>query len=154
MNTSAFDPQSFLDAQITETMVKRPPLPVGDYRAVIGDISARQWTGKADPSKTGIAWDIPLTVEVPAAIQHDLGLMNSTLNLKDSVMIDLTENGTINTAPGANRRLRAYRDATDNNVAGQPFSARMLVGKVITVKIAHDIWEDAPIEKITGVAKS
>ena len=154
MNTSAFDPQSFLDAQITEAFVKRPPLPIGDYTAVIGEVAARQWTGKADPTKTGIAWDIPLTIEVPAAIQKELGLTNSTLNLKDSVMIDLTPNGTINTAPGANRRLRAYRDATDNNVPGKPFSGKMLTGCVVTVKIAHDIWEDAPVEKIAGVAHS
>ena len=152
--TSQFDPQSFLDAQITEAFVKRPPLPVGDYTAVIGEIAARTWQGKKDPTKSGIAWDVPLTIEIPAAIQQELGLTNSTITLQDSVMIDLTPNGTINTAPGANRRLRAYRDATDNNVPGKPFSARMLTGAVVTVKIAHDIWEDAPVEKISGIAKS
>jgi hypothetical protein len=151
---SSFDPQSFLDAQITEPTVKRPPLPVGDYTAVIGEITARAWQGKTDPTKSGIAWDIPLSVEVPADVQAQLGLTTATITLKDSVMIDLTSEGMIDNGVGKNRRLRNYREATDLNKAGDVFSARKMVGTVIKVKVAHDVWEGEPIEKIAGVAKS
>jgi len=137
--TSAFDPQSFLDATTTEVLVKRPPLPVGDYTAVIGEITVRPWQGKSDPSKSGIAYDIPLAVEVSADIQVQLNLSFPTITLKDSCMIDLTTEGMIDYSVGKNRRLRIYRDATDNNKAGQPFAARMMTGSVVKVKVAHDI---------------
>lgn len=150
-DTSAFNPETFLDATLTEPSEKRPPLPVGDYTAIIGAITARAWQGKADPTKSGIAWDIPLTIDVPAEIQVELKMDQSTLPLKDSLMLDLTANGTIDNAPGKNRRLRAYREATDMNKPGDVFSARKMEGKIVKVKITHDLWEGQPIEKISGV---
>lgn len=148
---SAFNPDTFLDATLTDPTEKRPPLPVGDYTAILGAVTARQWQGKADPTKSGIAWDIPVTIDVPAEIQAELKMDQSTLNLKDSIMIDLTANGTIDNGPGKNRRLRAYREATDMNKPGDVFSARKMEGKVVKVKITHDLWEGQPIEKISGV---
>lgn len=151
MDHSSFNPDTFLDATMTEPTEKRPPLPVGDYTAVVGAITARAWQGKADPTKSGIAWDIPLTLEVPAEIQAELKMDQSTLPLKDSIMLDLTENGTIDNSPGKNRRLRAYREATDMNKPGDVFSARKMEGKVLKVKITHDLWEGQPIERVSGV---
>ncbi len=148
---SSFNPDTFLDATLTDPTEKRPPLPVGDYTAILGAVTARQWQGKADPTKSGIAWDIPITIDVPAEIQAELKMDQSTLNLKDSIMIDLTANGTIDNGPGKNRRLRAYREATDMNKPGDVFSARKMEGKVVKVKITHDLWEGQPIEKISGV---
>lgn len=151
MDHSSFNPETFLDATMTEPTEKRPPLPVGDYTAVVGAITARAWQGKVDPTKSGIAWDIPLTLEVPAEIQAELKMDQSTLPLKDSIMLDLTENGTIDNSPGKNRRLRAYREATDMNKPGDVFSARKMEGKVLKVKITHDLWEGQPIERVSGV---
>jgi len=148
---SSFNPDTFLDATLTDPTEKRPPLPVGDYTAILGAVTARQWQGKADPTKSGIAWDIPVTIDVPAEVQAELKMDQSTLNLKDSIMIDLTANGTIDNGPGKNRRLRAYREATDMNKPGDVFSARKMEGKIVKVKITHDLWEGQPIEKISGV---
>lgn len=150
-DASAFNPEAFLDATLTDPTEKRKPLPVGDYTAIIGAVTARAWQGRADTTKSGIAWDIPLTIDVPAAVQAELGMDQSTLNLKDSIMLDLTDNGTIDNGPGKNRRLRAYREATDMNKPGDVFSARKMEGRVILVKIAHDMWEGQPIERVTGV---
>lgn len=154
MNASVFDPQSFLDAQLTEPTEKRPPLPVGDYRAVVGEVSARQWTGKADPTKTGIAWDIPLTLEIPTEVQSAMGVTISTLNVTDSIMLDLTAQGTIDNGVGKNRRLRSYREACNMNKPGDVFSAKKMQGQIILVKIKHDMWEDNILEKVAGVAKA
>lgn len=150
-DTSSFNPDTFLDATLTEPSEKRPPLPAGDYTAIIGAISARTWQGKKDATKSGIAWDIPLTIDVPAEVQVALKMDQSTLNLKDSIMLDLTDNGTIDNAPGKNRRLRAYREATDMNKPGDVFSARKMEGKVVRVKVSHDLWEGQPVERVDGV---
>lgn len=149
---SQFDPVIFLDISINEPNVKRPPLPVGEYTAVIGEITSRAWTGKTDPTKSGIALDVALSVEVPAEIQTQLGITLSNLPMKDSIMLDLTAGGTIDNSPGKNGRLRQYREATDMNKVGDTFSARKLTGMVITVKITHEVYEGEPKERISGVA--
>lgn len=154
MNTSAFDPSLFLDASISEPTVKRPPLPVGDYLGVIGEVTARAWTGKKDPTKSGIAWDVPLTIEVPADVQVALGLTQGTLQFKDSIMLDITAGGALDNAPGRNGGLRRYREACDLNKPGDSFSARQMTGKVVKVKITHELYNDEPVERISGVAKS
>jgi len=153
MNTSAFDPQAFLDAQITEAFVKRPPIPAGDYIGIIGEVSVRTWSKN---EKSGIAFDIPLALQIPSEVQQALGVefKDGILNMRDSIFVDLNEAGMIDTGIGKNRGLRVYRDATETNVAGQPFSPRQFIGKVITVRIKHDLYEGEPVERIGGVAKS
>lgn len=151
---SMFDPSTFLDATLEAPTEKRPPLPVGDYTAIVGEVKARAWQGRTDPTKSGIAWDIPLTIEIPAEVQSQLGLQQPTITLQDSIMLDLTEGGTIDNSPGKNRRLRVYREAVDLNKAGDSFSARKMQGKVVKVKISHDVYEGSPVEKIAGVARA
>jgi hypothetical protein len=149
---SFFDPATFLDATLDTPTEKRPPLPVGDYTGVIGEVTARAWQGKADPTKSGIAWDVPLLIEVPAELQASMGLP-STITLKDSVMLDLTPDGMIDNGVGRNRRLRLYREAVDLNNAGDKFSARVMQGRTVLVKVSHELWEGQPVERVTSVAR-
>ena len=150
---SSFDPALFLDVTMDAPTEKRDPLPIGDYTAVIGEVTSRAWQGKADPTKSGIALDVPLTIDVPAEIQASLGL-GSTLNLKDSIMLDLTDSSMIDNSKGKNRQLRNYREALDMNKPGDVFSPRKMQGQVITVKVTHEIYQDAPVERISGVTKA
>jgi hypothetical protein len=143
----------FLDTTLDAPTEKREPLPIGDYTAVIGEVASRVWTGKADPTKSGVALDIPLIIDVPAELQVSMGLP-PTLNLKDSVMLDLTESGMIDNGKGKNRALRNYREATNMNKPGDVFSPRKLQGQVITIKVTHEIWQDAPVERVSGVSKA
>lgn len=150
---SNFDPAMFLDTTLTEPTEKRDPLPIGDYKAVIGSLNPpRAWVGKSDPSKSGYALDVPLVVDVPAELQAAQGLP-PTLTLKDSIMLDLTEQGHLDNSKGKNRQLRNYREALDMNKPGDSFSFRRLEGQVITVKVGHEIYQDAPVERVVGVAR-
>jgi hypothetical protein len=151
---SMFNPETFLDATLDTPTEKRPPLPAGEYVAVIGEVAARAWQGKKDPTKSGIAWDIPLSIEIPADVQAALKLTVSNLTMNDSIMLDLTESGTIDNSPGRNRKLRMYRDAVDMNKPGDVFSARKLTGKIVRVKVSHDLYEGQPIERVDGVVRA
>lgn len=153
MDVSQFDPAMFLEATLTEPTVRRDPLPAGEYHATIGQVTARAWTSKKDSTKSGIAWDIPLEVEVPEDVKLALGLDKDTLTFKDSIMLDLTPNGMLDNGPGKNRRMRIYREAVDMNKPGDSFSAARMFGQPILVKIAHEIYEGNTVEKIAGVAK-
>ena len=150
---SSFDPATFLDATMSEPLVKRPPIPAEDYTGVLGEVVSRAWTGKADPTKSGIALDIPITIEIPAAVQAQLGITTSTITLKDSIMLDLTPQGSIDLSPGKNRRLRMYREAVDLNKVGDSFSPRAMQGKVVLVKVSHELYNEEIQERVAAVAK-
>lgn len=156
--SSQFDPNVFLDAQQTEINEKRPPLPTenpedanGLYTAVIGEIKTDAGTiGKGD--RVGQPWVsmlVPLRIQVPAAVQG-LGLPPE-LTLTDRAFLDLTPQGGIDNAPGKNRQQRAYRDACDLNKPGEPFAWRMLTGRVVKVKINHELYQEAIQERVSAV---
>ena len=154
---SQFDPASFLDATLTAPLEKRPPLPIecpgaenGLYTAIIGEVKSRTWQGKTDPTKSGIVLDVPLVIQVPQQLQEVMKLA-PTLTLTDGIMLDLTDAGSIDTAPGKNRVLRNYREAVDMNKVGDAFSPRKMQGLVVKVKISHEMYNGNPVERIAGV---
>ena len=144
--TSVFDPNAFLDAQQTEVNERRPTIPVdnpaapdGLYTAMIGDIKTDSGIiGKGD--RTGESWIsmiIPLKLQLPAQVQA-IGLP-SEFQLTDRVFLDLTPQGSIDNAKGKNRGQRAYRNSTGLNKPGDTFAWRMLTGRVVKVKLAHEL---------------
>lgn len=158
---SMFDPNAFLDLEITEAFERRPALPVRDYPTLIQEVTARQWTSKDKYNdngtlKSGVAYDLTLVVQVPLDIKEQIGLKTDTLTIKDSVMVDLNANGGLDTSPGANRQLRNYREALDMNKPGQAFRAREMAGRMVLLRIKH---EEYPVgsgnlqEKPASVAK-
>lgn len=155
---SQFDPNVFLDAQVTEINEKRPPLPIenpedenGLYLAVIGEIKADSGTiGKGD--RAGQPWVsmvIPLKIQVPPAVQG-LGIPPE-LTITDRAFLDLTPSGSLDNGKGKNRQQRVYRDATGTNVPGEAFAWRMLQSRTVKVKIAHEMYEGNLQEKIAQV---
>ena len=158
---SMFDPNAFLDLEITEAFERRPALPVRDYPTLIQEVTARQWTSKDKYNdngtlKSGVAYDLTLVVQVPLDIKEQIGLKTDTLTIKDSVMVDLNANGGLDTSPGANRQLRNYREALDMNKPGVSFRAREMAGRMVLLRIKH---EEYPVgsgnlqEKPASVAK-
>lgn len=159
---SAFDPQTFLDATLSAPTEKRPPLPVecpgspdGTYTAVIGEVKARAWEAKKPDAKvkSGVAWDVPLELQIPAQIQESLKYQ-PTFTLTDGFIVDLNEQGMIDNSPGRNRKLRAYREACDLNKVGDVFSARKMQGKLVKVKISHEMYEGTPFERVDNVLRA
>lgn len=148
---NTFDPAQFLDMESTEPLVRRPPLPPGDYRAVVGEVTATTWQGKVDPTKSGIKYVVPLTIDVPAELQSAIG--QPTIKLTDGIMLDMTESGTLDYAPGKNGGLRRYREALDMNKPGEVFSARRMQGQALLIKLTHEIYNGDIQERISGVAK-
>lgn len=159
--TSAFDPNVFLDAQQTEVNEKRPPIPTdnpddpnGLYTAVIGEIKTDTGViGKGDNAgKPWVSMVIPLKLQLPPAVQG-LGLPPE-FQLTDRAFLDLTPQGGVDNSKGKNRAQRLYREATGLNVPGEPFAWRMLTGKVVKVKIVHELYNEAITEKVATILPS
>ena len=160
MDISQFDPATFLDATTTEAATRRPPLPVDNpaspdtlYTGVIQEPKMRTWQGKKDPSQSGLAIDIPVLIDVPGQLQDQLKLP-AQIQLTAGGFVDLTAQGLMDWSPGKNSTLRRYREATGLNVAGQTFSPRMLQGKVVKVKITHELYNGDIMDKIGNVLKA
>ena len=144
-----FDPAQFLDITVESPFEERIPLPIGEYTAMIGQISARSWQSK-DGATTGVSWDIPLVVDVPPDVQQTCNC-SPTLKITDSARLDINESGNgFDFGPGRNRVLKDYREATDTNKKGDKFGAKILQGKVIKIRIIHDLWEGRVREKVVG----
>lgn len=155
---SAFDPQAFLDAQTNEANEKRPTIPAenpadanGLFTAVIGEIKTDSGTiSKGDNAgNPWISMIIPLKLQIPAAIQA-LGLP-AEFQVTDRVFLDLTPQGGLDNSKGKNRGQRTYREATGMNKPGETFAWRMLTGKIVKVKIAHELYNGNIVEKVSQI---
>ena len=148
-----FDPAQFVDMEINAPTEKRPPLPVGDYTATVGEVTCVPWQSK-DGTKSGLRYVVPLDIQVPPSVKSQLGLTTDAIKLSDSIMLDTLDSGGLDMSPGKNSGLRRYREALDMNKAGDVFSARKMQGHLILVKVTHEIWNEQIQERVGGVAKA
>lgn len=153
---SNFDPSVYLDATITEPTVRRPPIPAG--REIVGVIqeikTPRAWQGKQDPTKSGIAVDVPIKFDLSAYPDLASLLGVTELVVSDSIMLDLTPQGGIDNAKGKNNKLRRYREALDMNKPGDTFSFRMMQGRLIKAKFGQKIVDGEQFDQIDGVTRA
>ncbi len=153
---SEFDPSKFLDATTTEALVKRPPLPIGDYVGTITDISVREWNSKKPDAKvkSGIAFDLKVELDMTAYphAQEVVGVPKITLT--PGIMIDTTASGAIDWSAGKNGALRRYREALGMNTPGETFSPRQMVGRLLRVKIKHREYEGEFYDEVDSVSKA
>lgn len=131
---SNFDPNAFLDETTTEAnSTSRTPVPEGEYLAVAGEVKMLTWQ-KKDGSSSG------LKLEIPWDIQDDnvkALLDRSTVIARQTVMLDLDDNGRPDYGKGKNIRLGQLRSALGLNEPGKPFAFRMLTGRMGKVLIKH-----------------
>lgn len=162
MNMLNFDPAAFLDMPVSEVSVKRPPLAAADYLATIKDVVPEVWSSKdkydekTGMLRSGMKYSVTLSLEVPEAERARVGMTLTSIELKDTIMLEMNDAGGIDTAPGKNGALRRYRDATDMNKAGEVFSARRMIGKLILVRVGHreyPVGSGDIFEEVKGVAK-
>lgn len=163
MSSTFFDASAYLDLPVDVPLVKRPPITAGDYIATVKDVKARQWTSKdkidevTGRPKSGIAYDVVISIEVPEDVRNAVGLTSPTLDLTPGIMLDMKADGTgIDTGPGKNGALRRWREALDMNKPGEVFTPRKMIGKMLTVKISHREYPAGSgdfFEEVSGVSR-
>lgn len=152
---SSFDPNQFLGSALTQPLTKRPPLKAGvPYQATIQPLKVRNGTstGKDGVVRDWVAFDFPLEIEVPADQVGTVGQPKITLT--DSVFVDTTPGGGLDMAPGRNRGLRRYYDATGLNKPGT--TPNHLPGNLIKVTLKHEVARDGSgdlYERVDSVMK-
>lgn len=156
---SSFDPAEFLDATTQEALVRRPPLPVGDYLGITGDITSETWSSNKPDAKvkSGVKFNIPVKIDLTQYPEQRTLLGGiEVITMTAGVMIDSTVvNGkaTIDWGVGKNGGLRRWRDATQCNNPGETFSPRQMSGRQVLVKVKHRVWQGETYDEIDSVAK-
>ena len=148
---SVFNPETFLDQQFTEAnSTQMVPVPVGEYTAVIKDVKARQWQSKKDPSVAGLTLDVTWDIDSPE-VRELLG--RDTVTVKQGIMLDLTDTGSLDMGKGRNVGLGRLREALDLNKPGEPFAFSMLPVRVAQITVSHRIDGDNIYTDVKGVAR-
>lgn len=152
---SLFDPAIYLDATIAEPSVRRPPIPGGrELLGVIQEPKSRSWRGKEDPTKGGIAVDIPVKFDLTpypdlvALLSGNSDKPITEVTITDGIMLDTTAQGGIDNSPGKNGKLRRYREALDLNKPGDTFSFRMMTGRMLKFKIGNKVVDGETFDNI------
>ena len=146
-----FDPNQFLETQITESnATELIPIPEAEYAGVIGAVETKVWAKKDDPSISGIKlvvmWDLDS--------QELLDLLGrKKVTVKQEIMLDLTESGGLDVGKGRNVGLGRLRAALNLNNPGEPFSFLMMVGRVARLHIGQRLVNDTIYPDIKGVAR-
>lgn len=151
-----FNALEFMDAATTEAFTKRPPLPVGDYIGVIGEIAPKSGDIKKGEriGQKYSALNVPIEIDLSQypEVSQIVGVPKVTVY--QMVMLDLTPDGkNLDNGTGKNNNLRRYREALDMNRPGDPFSPRMMQGRPIRVKIKHDLYEGDLQERVDSVSR-
>lgn len=142
---SAFNPDTFLNTTVTDpNATSFAPIPEGEYTASIKDIKSRTTTNGS------AILDLTWTID-DAAVEAATGMKNPTV--RQSIFLDITEQGGLDVAKGKNVQLGRVREALGQNTAGRPWQPGMLIGGVARVTVKHRMVEDQIYADIKGVAK-
>lgn len=149
-----FDVTSFLDSTTTEAnSTVATPVPEGEFTAIVDKIDARTWTSKKDPTMSGVTLEVIWNID-DQGVKDLLG--RDKITVKQGVMLDLTDAGSLDFGKGRNVSLGKLREALGLNVPGQAFAPSMLVGRMGKVMVKHRIDGDKPdviYAEVRGVAK-
>lgn len=145
-----FDPSTFLDVSLNEAnSTVRNLVKEGEYPAIVDKVDVRPWTSK-DQTQNGLAVDMLWSIQ-DEAMKAEFG--QDKILVKQGIMLDLNSAGGIDTGKGKNVPLGKLREALGLNVAGKPFSFRMLEGQMGKVLVKHRVVEGEVFADIKGVAK-
>lgn len=134
---STFNPDLFLQTNYSEeTSTKTNLLPVGDYTGVIKELTPRNVQGKQDTTKWYVFLDFQVEIGTPPELKEEIG--RDFTRIRHSIGIDLSENGAIDMGKGKNIQLGRLREATGQNVSGQPWTPASLNNAMVKVKVSQE----------------
>ena len=146
---ATFDPNAFLDVTTDAQLDTRlPPTPVGEWLYECVEVKARNNPQQQkDPTAAPLVLDFVWESRDPAL---HAAANRERLRVTQSIFVTLQGN-TIEAGEGKNTRLGALRAAVGQNVAGQPWRPRMVVGQLAKLNITHRADKTDPELKYDNV---
>ena len=146
-----FDPNQFLDMQVEGSNdTKTIPVPAGEFTAIAEKVECRAWQSKKDPSKSGLTLEVHWNID-DNSVKELIG--RDKVTVRQGVMLDLTDSGSLDMGKGRNIGLGRLREALDLNQAGSPFAFSMIPGRMAKVKVEHRVVDDAIYAEVKSAVK-
>ena len=130
---SGFDPENFMHQEVEAAMdTSFTPVPEGEYPAYVKDVGARTVTTKNGPSPM---LDITFAI-TDEEVAKELGM--EEVSVRQSLFLDLTEDGLLAFDANSNVRLGRLRKALGQNVDGAAWAPSHMVGAgPVQVLVGH-----------------
>jgi hypothetical protein len=128
---SQFDAEAFMNSSTTDAnSTAYTPVPEGEFQASVASVTPRvTGTGKA---LLNLGWKVD-----DETVRNETGMAEPMVY--QTIWLDVTESGGLDTGKGKNVGLGKLRDALGQNKPGQPWSPGMMVGQVAIVRVGHSI---------------
>lgn len=134
--------ENFLDIVVDEPCdTSYFTVPEGHYPAYVKDIKFDTIGNKPALSVQWIITD-PEIIELSG---------NPEPLIRQTVWLDLTEMGGLDTGKGKNRQLGLLREAAGQNVTGKPWSPSQLLGINAVVQVVHSLRNGETFANVKGV---
>lgn len=134
---SIFDPEGILDAQVEDEFATEMSLVNPDeYQAAVSKIAVREVTTKNGPR---LILELFWKIDAP-------GTEADGRNVRQSIWLDTNAQGDLLSGKDKNVDLGQLREALGQNVKGQPWSPRQLVGGLGRVQVEHTLITKGPRE--------
>ena len=138
-----FDTENFLNQTVEGKLdTETPVVPEGEYPAHIEDVKART------TQNGSVIMDVTWTIDDPA-VAETVGIQNP--RVRQSIFLDVTESGALDTSKGKNVALGRLRSALGQNTEGA-WSPAQLLGQSAKVRVSHRVYEGKTYADVKGVA--
>jgi hypothetical protein len=148
----SFDPQQFMNMQVTEaTSTEFVSVPEGDYTAVVTKVDFRTVqakNGEGEMAFMDVTWEID---DPTGSVEAVTGRKKNSA--RQSIILDVTEWGSLDMGKGRNVGLGRLREAVGQNRPGVAWSPSMLIGQPARVSIKHRMDGDRTFVDVRSVAK-
>lgn len=152
-----FNPEAFLNMQTDEAnSTELLAVPEGEYLAVTNPVSAENFRS-FDIKKGERAGSKGYALDLTWSINDESGdikkIIGRTPTARQSLMLDIRPDGTLEFGKGRNVGLGQLREALGQNQTGRPWSFSMLGSQVGKIKVKHRIDSGRTYVEVVGVAK-
>lgn len=148
---SVFDPDTFLNTEIAGAIdTTIIPVPEGEYPAQVANAPRFRTIDTKDGERH--VMDVSWLVD-DENVKKVTGLERPMC--RQTVFLDITEEGGLDISKGKNRQLGLLREAVGQNSAGRPWAPAMLEGQTAHVRIEHSPNPndpESPYANVTRVA--
>ncbi len=134
----SLNPEEFLNQTTTDaTSTQLEQVAEGEYSAVVKELTLREFKIKTGEraGQTGYSLDLNWLVQD----EGEAARLERPPIVRQSMFMDMTQDGSIDHSKGKNVTLGRLREATGQNTPGKPWSPGLLKGAIAIVKVEHTI---------------
>lgn len=126
---------------------KFPIVPPAEYTAQVDKIEGKQVeTAKGTATVIDMTWEV-----LDEDLKKELGL--SKVTVRQSLWLDLTDQGKLDTGPAKNVRLGRLRDAFGLNDPSREFSFDQMLGQIALITVTNNPDKNDPETIYANVTK-